>query len=310
MDTPNPTTAAATMDDHVVHLVSKHQQTPVPDSVMKPSREPSFSTSTLDTEICSSTRSTGSSSTRMNSTKLRGNLTRRRQNCDPLELYEVTKILGTGSMGNVTKVKKKESAIGGSARKEVGQVADSPCFALPIVGGLFRTCLRGKGGSRHLLGASLRGSIHSASSFTRSSTSYGLTYAMKSIHLSRLADNSYVDELKNEVEILKSLDHPHVVRAIETFEHRNQIFVVMECCTGGDLYSRDPYTEEEAARIVSALLNAISYMHSLGIAHRDIKYENILFASEDQCAEIKLIDFGLSKFFGLNEQLTEGVGTM
>lgn len=132
---------------------------------------------------------------------------------------------------------------------------------------------------------------------------------MKSIHLSRLADNSYIDELKNEVEILKSLDHPHVVRAIETFEHRNQIFVVMECCSGGDLYSRDPYTEDEAARIVTALLNAIAYMHARGICHRDIKYENILFASEDPRAEIKLIDFGLSKFFG-NEQLTDGVGTM
>ena len=52
-------------------------------------------------------------------------------------------------------------------------------------------------------------------------------YAMKSIHLSRVTDDSFVQELKNEIQILRRLDHPHIVRAIETFEHRNQIFIVM-----------------------------------------------------------------------------------
>lgn len=42
----------------------------------------------------------------------------------------------------------------------------------------------------------------------------------------------------------------------------------MELCSGGDLYSRDPYTEEEAARIVSSILSAVSYMHQQGIVHR------------------------------------------
>ena len=63
------------------------------------------------------------------------------------------------------------------------------------------------------------------------------------------------------------------MRAIETFEQRNQIFIVMELCSGGDLYSRDPYKEEEAARIVSSILSAIAYMHSKNVAHRDLKYE-------------------------------------
>ena len=100
-----------------------------------------------------------------------------------------------------------------------------------------------------------------------------LLYAMKSIHLNRVTDNAFVTELKNEITILKELDHPHIVRALETFAHRNQIFIVMELCSGGDLYSRDPYKEEEAARIVSSILSAIAYMHSKGIAHRDLKYE-------------------------------------
>lgn len=97
---------------------------------------------------------------------------------------------------------------------------------------------------------------------------YQMTYAMKSIHLNRITDESFIQELQNEIEILKQLDHPHIVRPIETFNHRNQLFIVMELCSGGDLYARDPYTEEEAARIVSSILSAVSYMHLKGIVHR------------------------------------------
>ena len=90
-------------------------------------------------------------------------------------------------------------------------------------------------------------------------------YALKSIHLERCSSQEFIDELKNEVEILKSLDHPHIVRAIETYEYQKQLFVIMELCDGGDLYSRDPYTEDEAARICSSVLSAIAYMHSKGM---------------------------------------------
>jgi calcium-dependent protein kinase len=86
-------------------------------------------------------------------------------------------------------------------------------------------------------------------------------------------------------------------------------FLSQELCSGGDLYSRDPYTEEESARITSSILSAVSYMHSKGIIHRDLKYENILFVDNNPRAEIKLIDFGLSKRFG-HEDMTEGVGTV
>ena len=84
----------------------------------------------------------------------------------------------------------------------------------------------------------------------------------------------------------------------------------MECLSGGDLYTRDPYTEEEAARITGSILSAIQYMHSRNVAHRDLKYENILFVNESPKSEIKLIDFGLSKKYGKDQHLTEGVGTI
>lgn len=96
-------------------------------------------------------------------------------------------------------------------------------------------------------------------------------------------------------------------RAIETFEYKQEICIVMEVCTGGDLYTRDPYTEAEAAKITFSIVSALAYMHSKQVMHRDLKYENILFATANPSSDIKLIDFGLSKKYG-NDHLTEGVG--
>lgn len=83
-----------------------------------------------------------------------------------------------------------------------------------------------------------------------------------------------------------------------------------QACHGGDLYARDPYTEDQAARITSAILSAVAYMHSRGVIHRDLKYENVLFANQSPTAPIKLIDFGLSKEMKEHEKLDEGAGTM
>lgn len=144
---------------------------------------------------------------------------------------------------------------------------------------------------------------------SRSSQSSGL-YALKAIQLSRMSDE-FISELKNEIDILKSLDHPNIVRPIEVFNRRRQMFVIMELCSGGDLYTRDPYTEGAAAHIVGKLCSAISYMHSKNITHRDLKFENIMFESPSPNAEIKVIDFGLSKkYVPDNPHLMEGVGTI
>jgi serine/threonine protein kinase len=251
------------------------------------------------------------------SKELRGNLTRDQKNRDPLFFYEIVAVLGIGSMGSVSKVRKRQETIGGSARKAVQDRARlekqiQTCFSIPVIGGMFRYCIKGNlfegapGAADKSIISTPASSLNASSS---GSSNKDIFYAMKSIHLSRITDKTFVEELRNEIQILKTLDHPHIVRAIETFEFRNQIFVIMELCSGGDLYSRDPYTEAEAARITCSILSAIAYMHSKGILHRDLKYENILFVNESPQAEIKLIDFGLSRAFG-NEELTDGVGTI
>jgi serine/threonine protein kinase len=179
---------------------------------------------------------------------LRGNLMREQIDRDPLFYYEVATVLGVGSMGSVAKVRKREAAIGGSARKDLQdhfrrEKQIKTCFNVPFVGGLFNFCLKGMvkppsdiSGSKRM---SSRSSINSSILEPRGAVEdyndlHGETqyqnenlYAMKSIHLSRVTDDSFVQELKNEIQILRRLDHPHIVRALETFEHRNQIFIVM-----------------------------------------------------------------------------------
>eukprot|EP00588_Corethron_pennatum_P018030 CAMPEP_0194306234 /NCGR_PEP_ID=MMETSP0171-20130528/3453_1 /TAXON_ID=218684 /ORGANISM="Corethron pennatum, Strain L29A3" /LENGTH=460 /DNA_ID=CAMNT_0039057973 /DNA_START=255 /DNA_END=1637 /DNA_ORIENTATION=- len=122
-------------------------------------------------------------------------------------------------------------------------------------------------------------------------------YAVKSIVTSRIF-NSSVKELKNEIKILKCLDHPNIVKAYEVFEESAEnISIVMEHCSGGDLHERRPYSEHNAAIIVKKLLSAVAFLHSKKITHRDIKLENIMFESKKLNAEVKLIDFGLSKTY-------------
>lgn len=112
------------------------------------------------------------------------------------------------------------------------------------------------------------------------------------------------------VEILKGLDHPNIVRAIETFDIHNRVFIVLELCSGGDLYARDPYSEDEARKITACLFSAVAYLDSKGIVHRDLKFENIMFVDGSPEAEIKIIDFGLSQKFAADEHLHATVGTV
>jgi serine/threonine protein kinase len=89
----------------------------------------------------------------------------------------------------------------------------------------------------------------------------------------------------------------------------------MEYCSGGDLFSyiekrgfRLP--ENRAAQIIHKLSTAVFYIHSYGIAHRDLKPENILMTDNSESADIRLLDFGLSKIIGPNEYCKEPFGTL
>ena len=89
----------------------------------------------------------------------------------------------------------------------------------------------------------------------------------------------------------------------------------MEHCLGGDLFSflkkrNFMLPEEKVVVIMYKLCKAVYYMHSYGIAHRDIKPENVLLTEESEDADIRLLDFGLSKIVGPNQKCTEPYGTL
>lgn len=78
-----------------------------------------------------------------------------------------------------------------------------------------------------------------------------------------------------QIDILRSMDHPHIVKAFEVYKYKKQIYLILQCCDGGDLYTRSPYSERQAAEMVTSLLSAISYMHEHKIVHRDVR-QNIV----------------------------------
>jgi Protein kinase domain/PH domain len=111
-------------------------------------------------------------------------------------------------------------------------------------------------------------------------------------------------EAEAEIDIVKSLNHPALVKTYDVFRDRakKRVYMVMEYVRGGELFARvaneagSLVTEIDSRRIAKDLLEAVVYMHRLGIVHRDIKLENILCLSEDtnKPIRVKLADFGLS----------------
>lgn len=105
----------------------------------------------------------------------------------------------------------------------------------------------------------------------------------------------FMKELRNEIEVLRTIDHPNVIRILELFETRDMMYLIMEHCSGGNLWSRSDYTEEDVANIMIQILSAVSLCHKQKVVHRDIKFENILFTSKEKDSPVRLVDFGLSQ---------------
>lgn len=163
------------------------------------------------------------------------------------------------------------------------------------------------------LGSGGMGSVYACTRKRRNESRHGAEkYALKAINLSMAAQggssSSTLEEIRAEIEYLKDLDHPYIVKCIETFEHSGNVFIVMERCFGGDLFARDPYSEKEASRIVSQILSAVAYMHSRNIIHRDLKFENIMFESTYPDSPVKIIDFGLAKKHSDKHKYVTGFG--
>jgi len=118
------------------------------------------------------------------------------------------------------------------------------------------------------------------------------------------AQLNYVEILKKEMRILKTLTHANIIKLKECFEDGNNFYLVMELCSGGKLNDfitqrrnvGEKFTEKDCAMVMDQLLRAVSYVHSERVVHRDIKPENLLLRNSSNIAQntVVLIDFGLA----------------
>lgn len=121
----------------------------------------------------------------------------------------------------------------------------------------------------------------------------------------------------NNFVFLQYIDHPNIVKLLDTVETSKHYCLILEYVSGGELfdYVNDHYedsNEDESKRIFIQLVNILEYLHENNIVHRDLKLENILLDSPNQPSNgpiIKLTDFGLAKFIDKSPILTARCGS-
>lgn len=141
-------------------------------------------------------------------------------------------------------------------------------------------------------------------------------FAIKTI---RKAKVSRLEILKREIEILRKMDHPNIIRLVDVYEDDKYLHLVTELCTGGELFDRiikktktaeGHYSEKDASKVIKCVLGAISYVHNVhNISHRDLKPENFIFETPAEDSKLKIIDFGLSRYDDEVSHMTTKVGT-
>ena len=139
-------------------------------------------------------------------------------------------------------------------------------------------------------------------------------YAVKIIQRGGEKKTLSDEAVLHEVAIMNQLDHPHIVKVVDFFEESDYYYIVMELMEGGDVFDRivdmNQYTEKDARDLAKIMLEAIDYMHVSGVAHRDIKPQNLLLQSKDDNATIKIADFGFARRVHTPKSLNSRCGTV
>ena len=137
--------------------------------------------------------------------------------------------------------------------------------------------------------------------------------ATKVLERKKMEKVSTIKYLENEIKILKQLHHPHIVRFENFLASNSNYYLIMEFCNGGDLtgclkkyknlYKEKTFSIQIVQYLMRQIIDALQYIHSLKIIHRDIKLDNILLSFKNEidkqnlnmlASDIKIIDFGLS----------------
>ncbi|XP_004696960.1 serine/threonine-protein kinase SIK1 [Echinops telfairi] len=133
--------------------------------------------------------------------------------------------------------------------------------------------------------------------------------AIKIIDKARL-DSSNLEKIYREVQIMKLLNHPHIIKLYQVMETKDMLYIVTEFAKNGEMFdyltSNGHLSEEEARKKFWQILSAVEYCHSHHIVHRDLKTENLLL---DSNMDIKLADFGFGNFYKPGEALSTWCGS-
>jgi len=138
------------------------------------------------------------------------------------------------------------------------------------------------------------------------------SFAIKIVTKAKLSKEDEV-ALKDEIDVLKDMEHKHIIRLYDVFEEPQHYFLVTEKMMGGELFDRivqkSYYNEKEARDTCEIIFSAIHYCHQRKVAHRDLKPENLLLTSENDDSDIKIADFGFAKRVSTPKSLTTQCGT-
>ncbi|KYO35715.1 serine/threonine-protein kinase SIK2 [Alligator mississippiensis] len=133
--------------------------------------------------------------------------------------------------------------------------------------------------------------------------------AIKIIDKSQL-DAVNLEKIYREVQIMKMLDHPHIIKLYQVMETKSMLYLVTEYAKNGEIFdylaNHGRLSESEARRKFWQILSAVEYCHSRKIVHRDLKAENLLL---DNNMNIKIADFGFGNFYKSGEPLTTWCGS-
>ena len=128
-----------------------------------------------------------------------------------------------------------------------------------------------------------------------------------------LSDELNKERVLNEISILKIVRHNNIIKLYEVMETPQKIYLVMEYCDGGEMFdyivSKQHLTEEQSCAFFQEIIDALTYLHSQNIVHRDVKPENILLQTFGNSFTCKLIDFGISRTYTLDKLISTPCGT-
>lgn len=136
------------------------------------------------------------------------------------------------------------------------------------------------------------------------------TVAIKFVPKNSFRQFSDLQRVFQEIQALRNLRHPHIIRVLDVADHPESICFIMEFAAGGELrgyvQSHNFLEEEESRTFFKQIVRAVHYVHSKSIIHRDLKLENVLLDAQNRC---KIVDFGLSDYVSSKERTVTDAGT-